>query len=150
VTGSRYAVNSSQRSLMNFAKRSTTATFTPGPTLNTLRTADGKILNVPVDWMLLPLGDAALTRRVKAVGDHWVVQGKQAERFSPGAFGHSKECIGVHHSLRGSTLQKPSRFQSTVVFGNWRQMYSLRRLGPQSRPSSTSIAIKSLLGSQLL
>ena len=49
----------------------------PGPTPNTVRTADGKVLTVPNGWVLLPLGDAALTRRVKAAGDHWVVQQEQ-------------------------------------------------------------------------
>ena len=48
-------------------------TFLPGPTPNTVRTADGKVLTAPEGWILLPPGDAALTRRVKAAGDHWVV-----------------------------------------------------------------------------
>lgn len=48
-------------------------TFTPGPTPNTVRTAVGKVLTVPDGWILLPPGDAALTRRAKAAGDHWVV-----------------------------------------------------------------------------
>ena len=51
----------------------TAITFTPGPTPNTVRAADGKVLTVPEGWVLLPPGDAALTRRVKAAGDHWVV-----------------------------------------------------------------------------
>jgi Uncharacterized conserved protein (DUF2293) len=60
-------------------------TFTPGPTPNTVRTADGKILTVPEGWVLLPPGDAALTRRVKAAGDHWVVAEKKGRKvFSRG------------------------------------------------------------------
>lgn len=31
--------------------------FTPGPTPNTVRAADGKVLNVPAGWVLLPPGD---------------------------------------------------------------------------------------------
>jgi len=49
-------------------------TYAPGPTPNTVKAADGKVLTVPDGWVLLPPGDAALTRRVKAAGDHWVVQ----------------------------------------------------------------------------
>src|SRR5262249_24072619 len=49
-------------------------TFTPGPTPNTVRASDGRVLTVPDGWILLPPGDAALTRRVKEAGDHWVVQ----------------------------------------------------------------------------
>ena len=44
-------------------------TFSPGPTPNTVRSADGMVLPVPEGWVLLPPGDAALTRRVKAAGE---------------------------------------------------------------------------------
>lgn len=60
-------------------------TFSPGPTLNTVRTAEGKVLAVPNGWVLLPPGDAALTRRVKTAGDHWVVAEKKGRKvFSRG------------------------------------------------------------------
>jgi len=63
----------------------TNQTFTPGPTPNTVRAADGRILTVPEDWIRLPPGDAALTRRVKAAGDHWIVQEKKGRKvFSRG------------------------------------------------------------------
>ncbi len=62
-----------------------TITFSPGPTPNTVRAADGKILTVPEGWVILQPGDAALTRRVKAAGDHWVVAEKKGRRvFSRG------------------------------------------------------------------
>jgi hypothetical protein len=54
--------------------------FTPGPTPNSVRSADGELLTVPNGWMLLPPGDAALTRRVKAAGEHWVVAEKKGRR----------------------------------------------------------------------
>jgi hypothetical protein len=61
--------------------------FTPGPLPNTVRTADGKVLTVPEGWTLLPPGDAALTRRVKAAGEHWVVQEKRGRKiFSRGVW----------------------------------------------------------------
>lgn len=60
-------------------------TFTPGQTPNTVRDSDSKVLTVPDGWVLLPPGDAALTRRVKATGDHWVVQEKRGRKvFSRG------------------------------------------------------------------
>jgi hypothetical protein len=43
-------------------------TFTPGPTPNTVRSADGRVLTAPEGWILLPPGDAALTSRVMAAG----------------------------------------------------------------------------------
>src|ERR1022692_1653732 len=65
----------------------TDQTFTPGPTPNTVRAANGAILTAPEGWILLPPGDAALTRRVKAAGDHWVVQEKKGRKiFSRGVW----------------------------------------------------------------
>ena len=62
-------------------------TFSPGPTPNTVKSAVGKILTVPEGWVLLPPGDAALTRRTKAAGDHWIVQEKKGRRtFSKGVW----------------------------------------------------------------
>jgi hypothetical protein len=62
-------------------------TFTPGPTPNTVRAADGTILTAPEGWALLPPGDAALTRRVKEAGDHWMVQEKKGRKvFSRGVW----------------------------------------------------------------
>jgi hypothetical protein len=61
--------------------------FTPGPTPNTVRAADGTVLTAPDGWALLPAGDAALTRRVKEAGDHWVVQEKKGRKtFSRGVW----------------------------------------------------------------
>ena len=65
-------------------------TFTPGPTPNTVRSLDGKVLAVPEGWALLTPGDAGLTRRVKAAGDHWFVQAKVGRRmFSRGVWAAS-------------------------------------------------------------
>lgn len=45
------------------------------------------MLTPPENWTLLPPGDAALTRRVKAAGDHWVVQEKKGRKvFSRGVW----------------------------------------------------------------
>lgn len=66
---------------------STETTFTTGPTSNTVRAADGQVLTVPEGWVLLPPGDAALTRRVKSAGDHWLVQEKKGRKvFSRGVW----------------------------------------------------------------
>src|SRR5436305_2605058 len=68
-------------------RRMSNNTFTPGPTPNALRSADGRILTAPEGWVLLPPGDAALTRRVKAAGEHWIVQEKKGRKvFSRGVW----------------------------------------------------------------
>ncbi len=51
-----------------------TQVFSPGPKDRTVRSAQGDVVDVPRDWDFLPPGDAALTRRVKLAGEHWVVQ----------------------------------------------------------------------------
>lgn len=62
-------------------------TYAPGPDPRTVRAADGTIHKVPADWSLLAPGDAALTRRVKAAGDHWVVAEKRGRKvFSRGVW----------------------------------------------------------------
>jgi hypothetical protein len=64
--------------------------FAPGPTPNTVREADGRILTVPEGWVLLEPGDAALTRRVKAAGDYWIVRERVGRRmFSRGLWAAS-------------------------------------------------------------
>lgn len=65
-------------------------TFSPGPTSDTVRTSEGAVLTIPEGWILLPPGDAALTRRVKAAGDHWAIQEKVGRRtFSRGVWAPS-------------------------------------------------------------
>ncbi len=62
-------------------------TLTPGPTPDTVRAADGTVQIAPEGWAMLPPGDAALTRRVKEAGDHWVVQEKKGRKtFSRGVW----------------------------------------------------------------
>ena len=61
--------------------------FAPGTTSNTVRAADGRVLTAPEGWILLPPSDAALTRRVKESGDHWVVAEKRGRKvFSRGVW----------------------------------------------------------------
>lgn len=62
-------------------------TFEPGPSPNSVRSADGKVCTVPIGWELLAPGDAALTRRVKAAGEYWMVQEKKGRKvFSKGVW----------------------------------------------------------------
>ena len=50
----------------------TNHTFTPGPKPNTVISVHGEVLTAPEGWILLPPGDAALTRRVKAAVIAWM------------------------------------------------------------------------------
>jgi hypothetical protein len=80
----------------------TTPTFTPGPTPTTVRAADGRVLTAPEGWVLFPPGDAALTRRVKAAGDHWVVQEKRGRKiFSRGVWAPAVTIERIRAELEG-------------------------------------------------
>ena len=77
-----------------------TQTYLPGPTADTVRTPAGQTLPVPAGWVLLPPGDAALTRRVKAAGDHWLVQEKVGRRvFSRGVWAPRETIERIENDL---------------------------------------------------
>lgn len=66
----------------------------------TVYTSDGQILQVPQDWTLLPPGDAALTRRVKAAGPSWTVQQKRGRKvFSLGVWAPSSTIESIRQAL---------------------------------------------------
>lgn len=70
--------------------------YSPGPSERTVRDAGGKVIDVPAGWELLPPGDAMITRRVKAAGDHWVVTEKRGRRvFSQGIWADSQTIAKV-------------------------------------------------------
>ena len=75
-------------------------TFLPGPRPDTVRTPQGHVLEVPDNWVLLPPGDAALTRRVKAAGEFWLVQEKVGRRvFSRGIWAPRETIEKVQQDL---------------------------------------------------
>jgi len=75
-------------------------TFTPGPAPNTVRSPSGQTLPVPSGWILLPPGDAALTRRVKAAGEFWLVQETVGRRmFSHGIWAPRATIEQIQHDL---------------------------------------------------
>jgi hypothetical protein len=77
-----------------------TVIFSPGPTDNTVRTLNGDVLTVPENWVLVPPGDPALTRRVKAAGDHWIIQEKKGRRiFSRGIWTSAKTVERIRAEL---------------------------------------------------
>jgi len=101
-------------------------TFLPGPTPSTVRTQAGTVRPVPPGWILLPPGDAALTRRVKAAGEHWLVQERVGRRlFSRGIWAprESIERIGAELAAE----------RSTEAFSKRREADSRRREVKQAR-----------------
>lgn len=78
------------------------AAFAPGPTPNSVRAGDGQVRQVPTGWTLVPPGDAGLTRRIKAAGEHWVVQEKKGRRvFSKGVWAPASVVQQIQAELEG-------------------------------------------------
>jgi len=99
--------------------------FSPGPTPNSVRSADGKILIVPEGWVLLPPGDAALTRRVKVAGAHWVVAEKKGRKvFSRGVWA----AAGTIEEIRLSLVAE----RSTESFAKKKEADARRRVQAQA------------------
>jgi len=72
----------------------------PGSSERSVREAGGRELSVPDGWELLPPGDAALTRRVKAGGPTWTVQEKKGRRtFSKGVWAPADRIAAVRADL---------------------------------------------------
>lgn len=106
--------------------RQTKQTFLPGPTPDTVRSADGKILSVPTAWSLLPPGDAALTRRVKAAGNHWIVQQKKGRKiFSKGVWAPTETIERIRAELEVE--------RSTETFAKKREAAGRRREKDQAK-----------------
>jgi len=77
-----------------------TRILAPGPNDRTVRSADGQILHAPANWELLPPGDAALTRRVKAAGPTWTIQEKKGRKvFSLGVWAPADRIAAIRAEL---------------------------------------------------
>lgn len=95
-------------------------TYSPGPSENTVKDADGKILTAPAGWILLPPGDAALTRRTKSAGDHWVVKEKKGRRmFSRGVWAPESTIVRIRKDLQAE--------RSTAGFAKRKKAAAQRR-----------------------
>lgn len=75
-------------------------TFAPGPDDRSVRGPGGSVRRVPDGWELVPPGDAALTRRIKAGGPCWVVQEKKGRRtFSRGIWADAQRVAAIRADL---------------------------------------------------
>jgi hypothetical protein len=78
------------------------------------------VIDVPAGWELLPPGDAMITRRVKAAGDHWVVTEKRGRRvFSQGIWADSQTIAKVRAGVEAE--------RSTDAYAKKRQSDAKRR-----------------------
>lgn len=65
-----------------------------------MRAPDGRLLEVPAGWGLLPPGDAGLTRRVKAAGPSWTIIEKVGrKKFSQGVWAPEPNIVSAKAAL---------------------------------------------------
>ncbi len=77
-----------------------TRVVSPGPEVGTVRFADGTVAAYPTGWELVPPGDAALTRRLKAGGPAWTIQEKKGRRtFSQGVLAAADRVVAIRAEL---------------------------------------------------
>ena len=87
--------NSSTRPMPN-----QTRDVSPGGKERQVKTEHGELLDVPAGWVLLPPGDAALSRRVKSEGPSWCVKEKKGRKvFSRGIWAPRERIERITHEL---------------------------------------------------
>lgn len=78
----------------------TTRIVAPGPVVRSVKTPQGEVLYPPADWILVPPGDPALTRRAKAAGPTWQVQEKKGRKlFSRGLWAPAERIAQIQQQL---------------------------------------------------
>jgi hypothetical protein len=83
-------------------EENSSVTFAPGPTPDTVRAADGTVQPIPDGWVLVPPGDAALTRRIRAAGASWSVAEKRGRKvFSRGVWAPGATADRIRRALEG-------------------------------------------------
>jgi hypothetical protein len=128
-------------------------TYAPGPDPRTVRAADGTVRTVPADWSLLAPGDAALTRRVKAAGDHWVVAEKRGRKvFSRGVWAPTTTIERITSELeaerstesfakrKAAHAQRRERVQAAYVEDFHAAVVSFLRFDPAHAPLAQQLA----------
>ncbi|MEZ6056623.1 MAG: DUF2293 domain-containing protein [Planctomycetaceae bacterium] len=74
--------------------------FRPGPKVGMVRQQDGTVVPVPPGWDFFPPGDPALTRRVKAAGEYWLLQEKRGRKvFSRGIWAPKETIDSIRAAL---------------------------------------------------
>lgn len=71
-----------------------------GPDDHSVRAAGGEVLRPPADWVRVPPGDPALTRRMRAAGPTWSVQEKKGRKlFSLGVWAPAATVESIRSQL---------------------------------------------------
>ncbi|MBX7103996.1 MAG: DUF2293 domain-containing protein [Gemmataceae bacterium] len=100
--------------------------YSPGPSPDTVRTQAGEVVTAPADWILVPPGDAALTRRLKSAGEYWVVSEKKGRKvFSRGVW----TAAATVERIRAELMTE----RSTISFKKKKESDARKRLKAQGK-----------------
>ncbi|MBM9605900.1 DUF2293 domain-containing protein [Desulfopila inferna] len=92
----------------------------PGYRKGTVLSEDGEVLTPPADWSFLGAGDAAVTRKVKAKGETWVVQVKRGKRIiSKGIWAKTTDIL--------SSVKEVEETRSTPAYARKREQEQARK-----------------------
>lgn len=74
--------------------------FSPASVERQVIDSKGVVRDVPRGWILVPPGDAALTRRIKQAGDFWIVQERKGRKvFSRGVWAPEDTVTSIQREL---------------------------------------------------
>ena len=81
--------------------KTTAVVYAPGPDERSVRDPGGRVVPVPAGWVLVPPGDATLTRRLKAGGQFFAVAERVGRRtMSRGLWAPGDAVAAVRDDLR--------------------------------------------------
>jgi hypothetical protein len=125
----------------------------PGERPATVRGEHGETLQVPAGWVLLPPGDAALTRRVKQAGATWTVQEKRGRKtFSHGVYAPQARILQLRAALAqeredpkyerklDAGRARRARAQTAYVVEFREQVLQFLRFAPAHAPLAAALA----------
>jgi len=130
-------------------------TLAPTPDPRVFVAADGRLVTPPADWVCLPPGDAAITRKVKQAGPSWAVVEKKGRKiFSRGVWAprenveaaraavESERSTPEYAKRRGADLARRERTESEYVAEFEAEVLASLRFSKEWHPLGVVIARK--------
>jgi hypothetical protein len=103
-----------------------------------VRDESGALLAVPSGWVLLPPGDAALTRRVKAAGPVWTMQERKGRKlFSLGMYAPADRIKQLRAALE---RERRARAEASYALEFQAEVLAFLKFAPRYRALAAEVA----------